>query len=144
MAFYTLSGRKVLGVGCPATYLIGKLAITFSDYGEVGTLGAEFTTPSEIWLDSPFEKAPTAAIIDSQSVRTASQPGVCGYDAGKNITGRKRHILVDTPGIILALKVTTSGRAGPRWCEVVTQRFHHGIRVARNHLGGGWLRGKTH
>ena len=53
-------------------------------------------------------KAPTAAIIDSQSVRTASQPGVRGYDAGKKITGRKRHILVDTQGNILALKVTTA------------------------------------
>jgi putative transposase len=54
------------------------------------------------------KKAPTAAIIDSQSVRTASQPGVRGDDAGKKITGRKRHILVDTQGNILALKVTTA------------------------------------
>ncbi len=54
------------------------------------------------------KKAPTAAIIDRQSVRTASQPGVRGDDAGKKITGRKRHILVDTQGNILALKVTTA------------------------------------
>jgi len=44
------------------------------------------------WRGSqPVKKAPTAAIIDSQSVRTASQPGVRGYDAGKKVTGRKRH-----------------------------------------------------
>ena len=54
------------------------------------------------------KKAPTAAIIDSQSVQTASQSGVRGYDAGKKITGRKRHVLVDTLGNILALKVTTA------------------------------------
>ena len=54
------------------------------------------------------KKAPTAAIIDSQSVRTASQSGVRGYDAGKKITGRKRHVLVDTQGNILVLKVTTA------------------------------------
>lgn len=54
------------------------------------------------------KKAPTAAIIDSQSVRTASQPGVRGYDAGEKITGRKRHVLADTQGNILALKVTTA------------------------------------
>ncbi len=53
------------------------------------------------------KKAPTAAILDSQSVRTASQPGVRGFDAGKKITGRKRHVLVDTLGNILALKVTS-------------------------------------
>ena len=47
-------------------------------------------------------------VIDSQSIRTASQPGVRGYDAGKKITGRKRHVLVDTLGNILALKVTTA------------------------------------
>lgn len=52
------------------------------------------------------KKAPTAAILDSQSVRTASQPGVRGYDAGKKITGRKRHALVDTNGFLLSLKVT--------------------------------------
>ena len=54
------------------------------------------------------KKAPTAAIIDCQNVRTASQPGVRGNNAGKKITGRKRHILVDTQGNILALKVTTT------------------------------------
>ena len=54
------------------------------------------------------KKAPTAAMIDSQSVRTASQSGVRGYDAGKKITGRQRHFLLDTLGDILALKVTTA------------------------------------
>ena len=54
------------------------------------------------------KKAPTAAILDSQSVRTASQPGLRGYDAGKKITGRKRHVLVDTLGFILSLKVTSA------------------------------------
>ena len=54
------------------------------------------------------KKAPTAAILDSQSVRTASQPGLRGFDAGKKITGRKRHVLVDTLGFILALKVTSA------------------------------------
>ena len=77
--------------------------------GKVGALGTNSPRhpgqgPSCSWK----KKAPTAAIIDSQSVRTASQPGVRGYDAGKKITGRKRHVLVDTLGNILALKVTTA------------------------------------
>ncbi len=49
------------------------------------------------------KKAPTAAIIDSQSVKMASQPGERGFDAGKKIMGRKRHILVDTLGLILGV-----------------------------------------
>ena len=50
-----------------------------------------------------WKKDPTtAAIIDSQIVRVASQPGVRGKDAGQNNTGRKRYVLEDTLGNILA------------------------------------------
>ncbi len=48
------------------------------------------------------KKAPTAAIIDSQSVKAARNSGVRGYDAGKKLAGRKRHLLVDTLGLVLA------------------------------------------
>lgn len=55
------------------------------------------------------KKAPTAAIIDSQSVKMSSQPGERGFDAGKKIRGRKRHLLVDTLGLILGVKVHSAG-----------------------------------
>jgi putative transposase len=50
--------------------------------------------------------SPTAAIMDSQSVKTGDQGGASGYDAGKKIKGRKRHLLVDTLGLILGLWIT--------------------------------------
>lgn len=48
---------------------------------------------------------PTAGVIDSQSVKTTENGGVCGYDAGKRIKGRKRHIMTDTSGHLIALRV---------------------------------------
>ena len=52
------------------------------------------------------ECQPSAAVLDSQSVRTSEQGGPRGYDGAKNLCGRKRHLLVDTLGLVLLVVVT--------------------------------------
>src|SRR2546429_6050764 len=64
---------------------------------------------------------PSAGSIDSQSVKTATQDTDVGFDRNKRVKGRKRHLLVDTLGLIVAVGVTAAhleylqGAVGPSW-----------------------------
>lgn len=63
---------------------------------------------AEVRRKSGKHKHPTAGSIDSQSVKTIGISSCFGFDAGKKVKGRKRHILVDTLGLLLAVVVTTA------------------------------------
>ena len=59
---------------------------------------------------------PSAAVLDRRTVKTSSRGGLCGYDGGKKIRGRKHHILVDTMGLLLKDMVLLSQPHRPgRW-----------------------------
>jgi putative transposase len=53
-------------------------------------------------------KQPTGGCLDSQSVKTTAGPGTRGFDKGKLVNGRKRHLLVDTLGLLMAVLVTAA------------------------------------
>jgi putative transposase len=68
---------------------------------------------------------PTACLLDSQTVRSADHGGDVGYDAAKKTKGRKRHLLVDTLGLILGVWITSANTPEPRsfwvecWCGLL-------------------------
>jgi hypothetical protein len=82
---------------------------------------------------------PTAAIIDSQSVKAADTVGKDsrGYDAGKKTEGRKRHLAVDVMGLILAIVLTAASvqdRDGARPL-LLAEGFDGRLTVSRSQVG---------
>ena len=76
------------------------------------------------------EKTPSAAIIDSQSVKVSAVSGERGYDAGKQVNGRKRHLIVDTIGLVMCVIVTAASvqdRDGAR--QIFETIRHHFPRL---------------
>ncbi|MFI9367081.1 IS5 family transposase, partial [Kitasatospora sp. NPDC053057] len=91
------------------------------------------------------KEEPTAAIIDSQSVKADATVGAAtrGYDAGKKINGRKRHIAVDTLGLLLVVLVTAASvkdnDAGRDLLEHLRAEHHRITLVWADGGYTGWL-----
>jgi transposase len=76
---------------------------------------------------------PSEAVIDSQSTRGSAQGGQLGFDAGKKVQGRKRHVIVDTLGLLLAVVITSAAvqdrQAAPEALAQACQRTAGSIKA---------------
>jgi putative transposase len=85
------------------------------------------------------DSQPTAAILDSQSVKSAGHGGEVGYDAAKRIKGRKRHLLVDTLGLVLGVAVTPASTPEREGAQAVLDRpLQWFTRLRRLWVDGGY------
>ncbi|MCA9995796.1 MAG: IS5 family transposase [Anaerolineales bacterium] len=88
----------------------------------------------EVRQQAGRETTPSAAIVDAQSVKTTLVKGKRGYDAGKKVNGRKRHLIVDTMGLVLLVLVTAANVQDKAGGKLLLTRLQEQVALPRLQL----------
>jgi putative transposase len=96
---------------------------------------------AEVRRAAKRHKHPTAGCLDSQSVKTTQISGVRGFDAAKNIKGRKRHLLVDTLGLLMSIVVTAASVQERDGARLVFESLNGSCKKLRRLWVDGGYRG---
>jgi len=100
------------------------------------------TLRSQLRQQHGRHKHATAGCLDSQSVKSTQLPGIRGFDAHKNVNGRKRHILVDTLGLLLLVVVTAASVQDRDGAKLLLRRWRGACKKLRRIWVDGAYRGE--
>jgi transposase len=116
----------------------------FRDWSNDGTLKALHDALREqVRVTEGRNAEPSAGIVDSQSVKGADTVPAAsrGFDAGKKINGRKRHIVVDTIGLMLVVMVTAASIQDRDGGQSILERLHGALGSVRHIFADGGYQG---
>lgn len=99
------------------------------------------TLRAQVRQQAGRHKHPTAGCLDSPSVKTTELGGERGDDSGKKVKGRKRHLLVDTLGLVLAVRVTAASVSAPAGARLLLARLTGACKKLRLIWVDGTYRG---
>jgi transposase len=140
----------LLRTGCPWRLLPKQFPPKSTVFGYFRRLREDGTWPTLHALlvmaareQAGREASPTAGIIDGQSVRTTESGGPKGYDAGKKVSGRKRHVLVDALGLLLVTVIHVANIQDRDGLALVGRRVRRRFPWLRLVFADGGYQGET-